>query len=384
MRKDFGDERVFGLNFEYATMSGGSPNGALPARKLQTFATASGVRLQNPDGSPVTYTTPSGETVAQLRTLTLYQIAPGQQPIDPNFHEQRVAIDSSWSQPLGVANHGLLGVHISRELDYHSFGLNAGLSRDFNSKKTTFGFAFNLENDHVKPPGGAPVPFSDYRLTDKGGSNVKHVQGGMLTLSQVMMPAWIAQLNLVCGQERGYLTDPYKILSVLDATGTVTDYLFEYRPDTRTRKAVLFDNKIALARTVLDVSFRHGTDDWSVKANTIESSLKFNIYGEDIYLEPHVRWYHQSAASFYRLYRNAADPLPAYASPDTRLAEFTAETIGLKVGFLLQDRAELTFRLESYRQNPSVHSSPLAGLAGFDLNPSLRAIVFQVGWRHGF
>src|SRR5882724_11984316 len=45
LRKDFGAERVFGLSLDYASMSGSSPNGALPAKTLQTFATASGVRL---------------------------------------------------------------------------------------------------------------------------------------------------------------------------------------------------------------------------------------------------------------------------------------------------------------------------------------------------
>ena len=384
LRKDFGDEHVFGFKFEYATLSGGSTNGALPSKKLQTFATASGVRLQNPDGSPITYTTPSGQTVAQLRALTLFQVAPGQLPTDPKFHEQRIALAGSWSQPFAGANHINLGAELSHELDYLSVGGSLGLSRDFNSRRTTFGFAINAESDSVKPPGGAPVPVSDYRLTAKEGSKAKSVKGGMVSLSQLITSNWNAQLNYVLDKEHGYLTDPYKILSVLDSTGSVTDYRFENRPNSRTRKSLFLDNRIAIGRTVLDVSFRHGSDDWNVRANTIESSLRFNVYGEDIYLEPHLRWYHQSAASFYQLYVNAANALPTYASPDTRLAEFTAKTIGVKLGFLLQDRAELTFRLEVYHQDPAVRSSPLAGLTGFDLNPSLRAIVFQVGWRHGF
>ena len=125
LRKDFGEEHVFGFTFEYATLSGGSANGALPAKKLQTFATASGVRLQNPDGSPITYTTPSGETVAQLRTLALYQIQAGQQPIDPHYHEQRIAIDGSWTQPFLDHNHVTVGAHLSHELDDTVSALNS-------------------------------------------------------------------------------------------------------------------------------------------------------------------------------------------------------------------------------------------------------------------
>jgi len=384
LRKDFGEEHVFGFGFEYATLSGGSANGALPAKKLQTFATASGVRLNNTDGTPITYTTPSGQTVAQLQTLTLYQINPGFLPVDPNYHEQRIAMDASWSQPFAGANHVSTGLRLSHELDDFLSAVNAGISHDFNQRKTTIGLVANFQHESLKPPGGAPVPLSDYRLSDKGGDRTKNTKGGMLSLTQLVLPDWNLQLNYVFDKQDGYLTDPYKILSVIDSAGLTTDYIFEKRPDSRTQKAVFLDNRIAIARTVLDLSFRHGSDDWGIRANTIEGSLRFNIYGEDIYLEPHLRWYHQSAASFYRLYADAAGPLPAYISPDTRLAEFTAQTLGVKCGFLLQDRNEVTLRLELYKQDPTVHTSSLAGLSGLDLNPSLRSFMFQIGWRHGF
>ena len=131
-----GDEQILNLSLIYDTMSGGSPNGAVPQKKLQTFATASGVRLNNANGTPITYTTPTGRVVAQLAQLTLYQILPGQQPIDPNFHEQRIALDGGWSQRFGAASHVYLGAEFSHELDYLSLGANAGLSHDFNQRHT--------------------------------------------------------------------------------------------------------------------------------------------------------------------------------------------------------------------------------------------------------
>jgi hypothetical protein len=365
-------------------MSGSSPNGALPSKTLQTFATASGVRLQNPDGTPVTYTTPSGQTVAQLQTLTLFQVLPGQLPMDPNFHEGRFALDTSWSQPFAGSNHVSVGALLSHATDGLAIGGTFGVSHDFNHRRTTLGLEFDGENDKIKPPGGVPVAESDYRLSDKHGSRSKNVKGATLGFTQVVTADWVARLNVAREKESGYLTDPYKIVSVLVGTGTVADYVFESRPAARTLDSLYLDNRIAIVRTVLDVSFRHGSDDWGVRANTAEASLRFNVYGEDIYLEPHARWYHQTAASFYRLYADGTAALPTYISPDTRLAEFTAKTVGLKLGFLLQDRAEVTFRLEAYQQDPAVRSSALAALAGFDLNPAFKAIVFQVGWRHGF
>ena len=175
-------------------------------------------------------------------------------------------------------------------------------------------------------------------------------------------------------------------MTIVDSTGNGDQptICLENSPNSRTRKSIFWDNKVAIGTSELDLSFRHGSDDWSVRGNTADARLRFNIYGEDIYLEPHLRWYHQSAASFYHLYLDAAAPLPTYMSSDEHLAEFTAKTFGVKLGLLLQDRAELTFRLEEYSQDPALRSSPLAGLSGYDLNPSFRAITFQIGWRHGF
>jgi Protein of unknown function (DUF3570) len=384
LRKDFGDDEIFTMSLGFDTLSGGSPNGAIPSRKAQTFASPSGVRLSDAGGAPVTYTTPSGQTVAQERNISLYTTEPRQLPIDPGFHDTRIATDASWTEPWGDANHYSIGGHLSKEDDFLSVAANAGLSRDFNSKNTTLGFGVNLESDSIRPIGGAPVPGTDFRLLDKLNNRSKDVTGGLLGLTQVMARNWIAEFNYSYDKSHGYLTDPYRILSVIDANGLLTDYRFESRPDTRTRQALYWGNKVALGNTVLDVSFRHGSDDWSIHSNTADARLRFNIGSPDIYLEPHVRWYHQSQADFYHLFLNSADTLPEYMSADPRLAAFDATTIGAKLGFLLQDQSEMTFRLELYKQDPTDSSSSLPGLTGLDLNPGLKSVIFQVGWRHGF
>jgi hypothetical protein len=385
LRKDFGDEQVLNMGLGFDSLSGGSPNGAIPLKKAQTFASPSGTILSNVGGTPVTYTTPSGQTVAQLSKITLYTIEPGQLPADPGFHDTRIALNADWSEPFGDANHYTIGGSLSHELDFVSAVMNGAVSRDFNEKNTTVGLGLNVELDSVKPIGGAPVPRTDYRMLDKLGNHSKDVLGGLLSVTQVMSRTWIAQFNYSYDTSHGYLTDPYKILSVVDAAGSLTDYRFESRPDKRTRQALYWGNKVALSDSmVLDVSFRHGTDDWSVHSNTVDGRLRFPLGNPDIYLEPHLRWYHQTAASFYHLYLDAADTLPEYMSADPRLAEFSAITVGAKLGFMLEDKAEINFRIEVYKQDPTQTSSSLPLLSGLDLNPSLRTVIFQVGWRHGF
>jgi len=386
LRKDYGDERVLDLTFSFDSLSGGSPNGAIPSKKAQTFATPSGTSLKAASGVPVTYTTASGQTVATLSKVTLYTVAPGELPLDKNFYDRRLAVDIGWSQPLGANNHVSVGGHLSKELDFLSAGGSASISRDFDSKNTTLGLSVNGEIDSIQPIGGAPVEGSEYTLLEKQGHKSKDVLGAALGLTQVMTRIWVTQINLAYDSSHGYLTDPYKVVSVLDGSGANLGYRFETRPGDRTRESIYFGNKVAIGHTALDLSARHGKDSWGIKSDTVDARWRFNLSDDEgaLYLEPHARWYRQSAADFYSLYLDGGSALPAHYSADQRLAAFTGKTLGLKLGVPVGDTSEFSVRLESYQQTPKVTTSALPQLIGLDLNPGLKTVIFQVGWHQQF
>jgi hypothetical protein len=366
---DFGDERVFTATGAIDVLTGGSPNGAVAQKFAQTFTTPSGSSLQQPGAN--------GEDGK------LYTIAPGKQALDPNFRDLRVAGDLGWSQPLGIGNKLALDGHLSVEHDFRSIAGSAQFSHDFNSKNTTLGGGLSAEFDQIKPLGGVPVAGSDYTLLQKGGSDTKHVLGAQVGVTQVLMRNWIAQLNFSIDKSSGYLNDPYKILSTVDANGVTTGYLFENRPGSRVRRSVWLGNKVALGRSVLDLSLRYGSDDWGINSKTIEAHYRVPI-GGSMYLEPHLRWYQQDAADFYRMYLTSADLPATNMSADPRLGAFTAKTIGLKLGIPMSNGSELGVRLEGYQQDPKHNTSALPGLSGLDLNPRLRAIMLQFDWKFGF
>ncbi|HLJ39446.1 MAG TPA: DUF3570 domain-containing protein, partial [Steroidobacteraceae bacterium] len=189
--------------------------------------------------------------------------------------------------------------------------------------------------------------------------------------------------NYTLDRSQGYLTDPYRILSVLDALGNLTGYRYENRPDTRTRQSLYWVNKLALGPTVLDLSYRRGTDSWGIHSDTVDAHLRVDL-GRGMYLEPHARWYRQGAADFYDLYLSAAGAAPAFMSADPRLAGFDASTLGLKFAVSWGRSGELNVRYEQYQQRPSAQSSPLPALAGLDLNPNLKANIVQLGWHMEF
>jgi hypothetical protein len=198
-----------------------------------------------------------------------------------------------------------------------------------------------------------------------------------------MSRVWLAQVNFAYDRSHGYLTDPYKILSVVDGSGAPTDYRYEVRPESRIRRSVYFGNKVALGPTVLDLSYRFGKDSWQIQSNTAEAKLRLE-FAHTAYLEPHVRWYRQTAAEFYHLYLNEGEALPAYMSSDSRLAAFTATTLGLKLGIPYGPHSEINLRIEQYEQKPTERYSTLGNLQGLDLNPGLKATSVQAGWRFEF
>ena len=367
LKKDYGDDRILTGSLTFDSLTGGSPNGALPSKVVQTFTSAS-----------------RGTT----RTVVT-----GDLPLDKTFKDTRAAADVGWSQPLGEANKVAVGGHLSKEHDFTSSSVNVGFSRDFNQKNTTLSLGLNAEFDSINPVGGVPVALAtyassakkeddDYSRSGRAGSDNRNVRGGLVGITQVMSRYWLATLNYSYDRSDGYMTDPYKIVTRVDAVGNSLGYLYESRPRLRTRKSIYLGNKMALGDNVFDFSLRHGTDDWGVTSNMADGRLHVRIDG-DLFVEPHARWYHQTAANFYNLYLQGKTT-PKYVTADQRLADFNGTTFGVKVGERIYGIGEVSVSLESYQQSPKNHTSSLAALQGLDLNPGLRAMMLQVGWRTEF
>ena len=382
LRADFGDERVLGLKFTFDSLSGGTPNGAVPSTKAQTFASPSGKSLNS---APQTYTTASGQLA--VISAPIYIVNPGQLPLDPKYHDQRLALSADYQLPLSRLMRTTLGGALSYEHDFLSASVNASLARDFNDKNTTVSIGANGEFDAVQPIGGAPIPGSDYTLFEKVGNHSKHDGNVVAGVTQVMTRRWLTDFSLSYDQLKGYLNDPYKIVSIVDPGGNVTGYLYEKRPESRTRKSAFLENRVALDRVMVGITARYMTDDWDIRSETVQLRLRWWDQDRDRYLEPNFRWYKQTAASFYTPWLSSTGPTTiGAASADSRLGAFHALTAGLKYAAKFDDSSgpdgsELSVRAEYYRQTQD-HQVPGPGvLAGLDLYPGLTAILVSVEWR---
>ena len=375
-KRTFVDDRYLSLGLTVDALTGASPNGALPQSVAQTFTQPSGKN---------TFTTP-----------------PGEFPLDDTFRDTRVAITADWEQPLGRLWAMNIGASASKEFDYLHLGLNAKISRDFNNRNTTLSGGFAVAMDDVDPIGGTPtgltqmLPVGD--LSNRRGSESKDIFDVIIGVTQVVSRNFLMQVNYSYSDSSGYLSDPYKILTVVDGvTGDAVPLLplfpqdqgpshlnyFEHRPDSRSKHSLYTQGKYYMNGKVLDASYRYMTDDWEIDSHTIDVRLRWPV-GGDKYLEPHLRFYTQTAAEFYQLSLIDGDPLPEYASADYRLGDFDAITLGMKYGWKTGGGNDMNVRLELYRQSGNVSTSQLIGnQVGRDNYPDLNAIIFQFGYKFG-
>jgi hypothetical protein len=366
LSKTFASGDVASLDATFDSLSGASPNGALPSRAPQTF------------------TSPSGTSLTTGRHL--YTIAPGALPADPNYHDDRIAVAGGWQFPLSRLTHLSLGGKLSGEADFVSATVSASIAQDFNERNTTLLLGINNEFDSLRPIGGAPVPDSDYTAFDKDGNKTKDGTGVLLGLTQVMTRRWLTELNLSWDRFHGYLNDPYKITSVLDTAGNTLGYVYESRPDERTRKSAFLENRLGWSNGAAGLSLRYMQDDWGIHSDTAQAHVHFSFADRQQYLEPSIRWYRQSAADFYTPWLTLEKPATGFQASDSRLGAFHAFTYGVKYAYKLSSDAglagsEFNVRLEYYQQIQDHHLAAPVLLQNLDLYPGLKAILLQFGWR---
>jgi hypothetical protein len=369
-QKTFADDSKLNLNLVLDTLTGASPSGAAPSNVAQTF------------------TTPSG--------AGFYEAPAGDLPLDDTFHDTRTQIGASWDAPIGRLMRYNVGLNISSEHDYQSTSVNGGLSYDFNKKNTTLAVGLSYAADSINPEGGAPIPLSQMdivggTLVNKAGDETKDVIDMVLGVTQVIDARTIMQFNLSLSESSGYLNDPYKVVSIVDATtGVPLDVasggvIYEARPDSRSKQSIYWDTKHHTTwGDTVDVSYRYMMDDWGINSHTIDMNYRWN-FAEKMYLQPHVRWYTQTEADFYRHNLVDGEVMPQEVSADYRLAEFDAITVGAKFGYLFTPDNELNFRVENYQQTGNVSSKDLVGIqSNYDAYPDLDAMIFQIGYSFKF
>ena len=336
----------------FDAMSGATPTGAVKDTSL-TYTGASG-------GSGIT---PTGESGALA-----------------DFDDTRAAVALDWehehTRTLTVNYNGAFSV----ENDWRSFSLAATANKETSNRSTrwTLGIAGTYDQIFRVNGNNTPEPITrveDGRFLGEGERSTTDIIAGV---TKVINRRTVAQLNIGFGIANGYMTDPYKVFSIVDAAGVEWDQYFEGRPDSRTRWTITanLNHMTFPGNNGIHLSYRYYSDDWDVKSHTLDYAHRFNFANTD-YLEPRLRLYTQTKAEFYQNSFTAAagstPVLPEYLSADYRLDDMSSVTAGMTYGVRFGNDSDLRTRLEYIYQ--SFKNSE------FDTN---KALVFNISYGKRF
>jgi hypothetical protein len=354
-----GDQFTLGLQLD--TLTGATPNGATASNVAQTFTQSSGA------GS--------------------YRVEAGELPADDTHMDTRLAVEAGYSDqhsPDLIINYD---GHVSMEFDYLSFGFSNGYQIDFDRHNSSLFLGYGGEYNRVHPVGSTPTPLA--LMTPEGSLQNRGVAAksrtsaeGSIGLTQVIDQRSLFQLRLTHSRFSGYLNDPYKLLSIIDdqnmpSLGSTLEYRFENRPDSRVMDTFYFAYKRELSDAVVDLSLRYSESDWDISASTIDIRYRHRLAG-GAFVQPHIRFYRQSEAYFFRHSLAVSEGLPEFASADTRLGAFDAVTLGVGYGSPIVDGNQHRFVAEFYTQDGESHPRDAIGLQNQqDLFPSLKALILK-------
>lgn len=303
-----------------------------------------------PNGQPA----PAGSDQVPLSRLTERRKA-WAASVDHQFSLSRVT--------LGLAN--------SRESDYVSTGWSVNTQTEFNQKNTVLLV-------------GAAGSDDDIDVFYQTGTAKKRTQDFIVGVTQLLDPRTSVTLNLATGRQRGYLSDPYKLVQKRTEIipGVFLPLTFaENRPGEREKWIALVTVNRAFPERhgAVEAMYRAYHDTFDTTAHTVDVSW-FQQLGERVVLRPNLRFYDQTAASFYR-YRldgtsivpQAGPPRPEgpFYSSDYRLSAMQTFTAGLKVVWRATAALHFDVAYERYEMRGTDGVTPQSAYA--------RAHIYTVG-----
>ncbi len=122
------------------------------------------------------------------------------------------------------------------------------------------------------------------------------------------------------------------------------------------------------------------TDDWEIDSHTFDFTYRYKI-DNGYFIEPHLRFYEQTAADFYRYFLLDSEAVPEFVSADYRLGKLETTTVGIKLGRDIDDNHAWSARLEYYLQTgESSPSEAIGQLTQQDLFPDVEAWILQFNY----
>lgn len=217
----------------------------------------------------------------------------------------------------------------SQENDYQSTGIALVDSIDMNSRNTVLSAGVAYTHDVIDV------------LAERSKKNKESVDF-IIGITQYVNPKTVFTSSLSFGMIDGYLSDQYK---VVELNGLITS---ERRPDSKTKETLF----VGLTRRVdslagaAELGYRFYQDSFDIMSHTLWLNW-YQDLGEHFVLRPSIRFYDQSASSFYD---NTFTGTPEFFSSDYRVSALNAYGYGLKLIWFPNERYSCDVAFERYEQ----------------------------------
>jgi hypothetical protein len=202
----------------------------------------------------------------------------------------------------------------SRERDYRSAALGVERSLPLDAA-LTLGFGGSFSHDRIEP--------ADAVLYDRIARAQKNTVSAFGSLGWVLDRFSVVETGIQLDYQSGYLSDPYKLVSVGDALDPDT------RPHRRGEAAWLLRYRRAVHEdAALHLDSRLAMNSWGQHSLTLEASWYAGL-PDGWQLVPGIRYYSQSRVRFYAPF--FADNQQSHFSSDYRLGAFGAVSASLNL-----------------------------------------------------
>jgi hypothetical protein len=289
----------------------------------------------------------------------------GEKPASPSaptplasMHDRRKAWDAELSHEFKRVS-VTAGFANSRESDYVSNGWSLNTVTNFNDKNTNLLLGYGRTDDTINE--------------EKLGWTIKRPKTGndfLVGLTQLLDPNTSVSANISYGQSRGYMSDPYKIVSTTMWNEDPGFYhtVAENRPEEKNKVSVFLatNHNVEKYHGAIDASYRFYHDTFGISSHTL-SLLWIQKLGEHVILQPSLRFYRQSAADFYYTDLDAAGIVTGYApnppyetgtgrapfySSDYRLSRMQTIDVGLKLIWNIKPWVAVDVAYDRYTSRP--------------------------------
>jgi hypothetical protein len=224
------------------------------------------------------------------------------------------------------------GVYYSNEFNYHSVGVNAGVTQKTKTNGE-FGLKLSAYLDQVKlilpsefePPGAYTIGRNgDLKHPDYGSSG-RQTYTASFSFTQIINTRLQAAFLFDLVEQHGYLGLPFHRVYLNTGKDTI-----ENLPSQRFKLPIgVRFNYFLGDNIILRTYYRFYADSWGMVSHTanIEAPVKITPF---ISVSPFCRWYRQSAANYFAAYEKHTATDQYYTS-NYALADFTSQSFGAGV-----------------------------------------------------